>query len=382
MNLRDMLEQKRRELSYGDDYEYTTENMGDITGSFDDNDYNPYNDYNEYLGLDAQDVLDIELEASLIDDPDRYIDEATEEFNNNAVALAGELYMDQLIVEEALFECTDIRELEIVEESIKDTIKEKADKAIAYIKELWKKFKAWIKNLVQVIINMFTSGAKLVEKYRSTIVENHKKRGTQIRVKCYKYKLDQTTAAATVKNIVEHIDKEATSGKKLNMSDASRSTRQAIGGGDGQLDKEFMKKRAAMCVRGDEDKKEYTLNQLVIEDIMDVCANKKTAIKNIKDVEKTADAEFKKSIDRIKQYSPANADDKKSVSDNKDVIASQVKYVKKMNAMVSTFVKAYIREVKAANRACAAICRKLLNQSTAGGETETKLHKKMRELKG
>ena len=376
MNLRDMLEQKRRELSYGE-YEYTTENMGDITG-----DYNDYNDYNEYLGLDQQDVLDIELEASLIDDPDRYIDEATEEFNNSAVALAGEIYMDQLIVEEALFECTDIRELEIVEESIKDTIKEKADKAIAYIKELWKKFKAWIKNLVQVIINMFTSGAKLVEKYRSTIAENHKKRGAQIRVKCYKYKLDETSAAATVNDILTHTKKVAVAASgKLNMSDASKGTRQAIGGGDGQLDKEFMKKRAAICVR-DKDKKEYTLSQLNIQDIMDVCANKKSAIKSIKECEKNADKGFKEAIDAIKQYQPANADDKQSVSDNKDVIASQVKFVKKMNAMVSTFVKAYVREVKAANRACAAICRKLLNQSTAGGETETKLHKKMRELRG
>ena len=380
MNLRDMLEQKRRELSYGE-YEYTTENMGDITG--DNNDYNDYNDYNVYLGLDQQDVLDIELEASLIDDPDRYIDEATEEFNNKAVALAGELYMDQLIVEEALFECTDIRELEIVEESIKETIKEKADKAIAVIKELWKRFKAWIKNLVQVIINMFTSGAKLVEKYRSTIAENHAKRGSQIKVKCFKYKLDETTAAATVNDILAHTKKVAVAASgKVDMSDASKGTRQAIGGGDGQLDKEFMKKRAAKCVRGEEDKKEYTLSQLNIQDIMDVCANKKSAIKSIKECEKNADKGFKEAIDAIKQYQPANADDKQSVSDNKDVIGSQVKYVKKMNAMVSTFVKAYVREVKAANRACAAICRKLLNQSTAGGDTETLLHKKMRDLRG
>lgn len=381
MNLRDMLEQKRRELSYGG-YEYTTENMGDITGDNDDNYNDDYSDYNAYLGLDQQDVLDIELEASLIDDPDRYIDEATEEFNNNAVALAGELYMDQLIVEEALFECTDIRELEIVEESIKDTIKEKADKAINYIKELWKKFKAWIKNLVQVIINMFTSGAKLVEKYKSTIIANHEKRGSQIKVKCYKYKLDETTAKKTVEDIVTHVEKTAVAGSKLNMSDASKQTRQALdGGGDGQLDKEFMKKRAASCVR-EGDKTEYTLSQLNIQDIMDVCSNKKSAIKSIKECEKTADGKFKAAIDKIKQYKPDNADNKKSVSDNKDVIGSQVKYVKKMNAMVSTFVKSYVREVKAANRACAAICRKLLNQSTAGGDTETKLHKKMRDLRG
>ena len=190
MNLRDMLDQKRRELSNDNyDYDCTMENMGDITGELDDNYDDEYNydneeDYNAYLGFDRQDILDIELEATLIDDPDYYIDEATEEFNTAAVGLAGELYMDQLIVEEALFECVNIRDLEIVEESIKDTIKEKADKAINYIKELWKKFKAWIKNLVQVITNMFTSGAKLVEKYKSTIVDNYNRRGKQIKVNC------------------------------------------------------------------------------------------------------------------------------------------------------------------------------------------------------
>lgn len=377
MDIRDLLEQRKAEL-YGN-YDSVYENMGDITGDFDgDPEYYNENEYNAYLGLDEQDMLDIELEASLINDPDTYMDEASEDFNNEAIALAGEIYMDELIVEEALFECETLRDLEIVEESIKDTIKEKADKAIAKIKELWKKFKAWIKNLYNVIVNMFTTGAKLVEKNRSTIKENAERRGRQIKVKCYDYKLDAARAESAVRRILAVTNVVAEEGKKLDQSSARKQVNQAVRGGDGDMNKESIKKWAAECVRQG-DKKERTIGDLNIDNVMDVCANKKDAIKSIKDVEKEVDKGFKAAIDRIKAYKPANEDDKKSVSDNKDVIGSQVKFVKKMNALATSFVKAYIAEVKAANRACAAICRKLLNQSTGGGETETKLHKKLRE---
>ena len=252
MNLRDMLEQKKRSLSidygdygdYGYDYDYTMENMGDITGEENygyggyDNNYDDA-DYNSYLGFDRQDILDIE--ASLIEDPDQYIDDATEEFNNGAIGLAGELYMDDLIVEEALFECTTFEELSIVEESIKDTIREKADKAVNYIKELWKKFKAWIKNLVQVIINMFTSGAKLVEKYKSTIEENWAKRGSQIRVKCYQYKLDESKASQTVNDILDYTKAIAIQGSgKIEGSAGSAGARNYLGDTSGkEIDKEL-----------------------------------------------------------------------------------------------------------------------------------------------
>lgn len=376
MDIRDLLEQRKAEL-YGN-YDPVYENMGDITGDVNDEYDVEDTDYNAYLGLDEQDMLDIELEASLINDPDTYMDEASEEFNNEAIALAGELYMDNLIVEEALFECETLRDLEIVEESIKDTIKEKADKAIAKIKELWKKFKAWIVNLKNVIINMFTSGAKLVEKNRSTIKENAERRGKQIKVKCYDYKLQTDRAESAIRRILAVTNVVAEEGKKLDQSAAKKQVYQGARGGEGDMNKESIKKWAAECVRQG-DKKERTIGDLNIDNVMDVCANKKEAIKSIKEVEKEVDKGFKAAIDRIKAYKPANEDDKKSVSDNKDVIGSQVKFVKKMNAMASSFVKAYIAEVKAANRACAAICRKLLNQSTGGGDTETKLHKKFRE---
>ena len=387
MDIRDLLEQRKNEL-YG--YDSVTENMGDITGAYDDmgdvtDNFNNEEDYNAYLGLTRQDQLDIELESSLIDDPDEYIDQATEEFNNEAIALAGEMYMDQLIVEEALFECADLSELEIVEESIKDTIKEKADKAIAKIKELWKKFKAWIVNLKNVIVNMFTSGEKLVSKYKSTIKENHERRGKQIRVKCYQYKLDTNKAKQVVEDILKLTKNELGAGKKLDASESGKKVRQGLKGGDaGGMDKEFIRDHARTCVR-DKDKKEYTLNQLNIDDIIEVCANKKEAIKGIKDVEKTTDQGFKEAIDDIKAYQAApGANDEETARnerDNKDVISRQVKFVKKMNAMVTSFVKAFISELKSANRACAAICRKLLNQSTGGGDTETKLHKKVREMR-
>ena len=47
-------------------------------------------------------------------------------------------------------------------------------------------------------------------------------------------------------------------------------------------------------------------------------------------------------------------------------------------SLAKAATSAYIGQLKAANRAYTAIVRKLLNQSTAGGKTETKLMKKIR----
>lgn len=375
MDIRELLEQRKREL-YGEN-EAVFENMGDITGEFEDELY----DEAEYIpeGLNEQDMLDIELEANSIEDPDAYIEEATDEFNNDVIALAGEMYIDELIVEEALFDCDTLEDLEVVEESIKENVKEKADKAVAKVKEMWKKFKAWILNLKNVVVNMFASGAKLVEKNKQKIVAEYNRRGDKIKLKSYNYHLD----VAKAKGVVNSIAGTATSmvGGDAKVADTAHGTVRNVAGGrtlgEGKLGHKDVKTLAARCVRNDK-KEEMTVKDLNINDVMQICADKKEVIKAMNQLEKDTDKKFKECINKIKQHKPAS-DDKDAKKDNKDMIGANVKFIKQVNAIVTSFIKAFINEVKAANRACAAIIRRLLNQGTAGGDTETKLHKKIDE---
>lgn len=379
MDIKKLLEQKRSELY---DYDYVYENMGDITDDMGDitgtgADYTPE-------GLTQKDMMDIELEASTIDDPDEFIDEATEEFNKEAIKLSGEMYMEDLIVEEALFNCETITDLEIVEESLKETVQGKAKQAVDKIKELWKKFKAWMLNLKNVIVNMFTSGAKLVEKHAAEIRQQYQARGKKIKVKCYDYKLEYADAVAAVEGIKDiamlELKAAKKKGEKMDSSDGKNVVNAALNLGEGkEVSKENIKKRAAACVRGDKDKKEYKIADLDLNAIMDICANKKDMIKNMKDMEKAADEAFKEAIAGIKEWE-SPSDDAAAVSKHKKMIDSHVKFAKFANSAITTFIKAFISEVKAANRACSAIIRKLLNQSTAGGDTETKLSKKLRGM--
>jgi hypothetical protein len=150
--------------------------------------------------------------------------------------------------------------------------------------------------------------------------------------------------------------------------------------GEGKVGKKDVKGLAAECVRGSKDaeKKEMTVADLGFENIIACCADPKETVKGIKQMESDADKYFKQAITRIKGYSPVgDSDDAKK--NNKDVISSQVKFVKQVNALITSFVKAFVNEVKGANRACSAIVRKLLNQGTAGGDVETKLHKKLKK---
>jgi len=375
MDIRDLLEQRKREL-YGEN-EAVYENMGDITGVYDEDDMGDIVEEDYILeGLSEKDMSDIELEASLIEDPDQYIDDATEDFNKEAIALAGEIYIDNLIVEEALFDCETIEDLEVVEESIKETAKAKADKAVAKVKELWKKFKAWIKNLKDVVVNMFTSGSKLVSKNKAKIQAEYNRRGNKIKLKSYKYNINVVRAKSIIFDI-ENMAKANTSGQNLGkVEDGDNRMRRKLGfEGEGKVGRKDIKGLAAACVR-DNEKSECTVADIPLANILACCADPKETVKGIKEMESNADKFFKKAINRIKGYKPVgDGDDAKK--DNKDVISSQVKFIKQAHALISSFVKAFVAEVKAANRACTAIVRRLLNQGTAGGDVETKLHKKM-----
>lgn len=382
MDIRELLEQRKREI-YGD-ADVVVENLGDITDDM------------EYLGditeegfevkttedlimteseyFTEAEIQEIELEATQIEDAENYMDSVLADSREDILQFVGECYIDELILEEALFDCETVEELEAVEESIKEAAGRKKDAAIAKVKELWKKFKAWILNLKDVIVNQFTSGNKLISKYKYKIISEYKKRGDKIKVKTYKYKFDDTAIREAVAALEVTFEEFVGTGKKLNKKDVNKAYEKQIGGKEGG--NKGLKEKAAACVR-DKEKKEYKVSELDINTIMAIAGESKSAIKALKEFNKAEDDFFKQRIQEIKN-SAAPSDDKNG-GVKKDVISSQVSAAKRGAAMGTALIKYYIAELKSANRACLAIVRRLLNQSTSGGETETKLHKKIDE---
>lgn len=394
MDIRELLEQRKREL-YGEtssDSEVTLENFGDVSDEMGteieylgdltvDDETETSMESNEYF-TDAE-LRDIELEASQIEDPDAYISQVIEESTTDILEFVGESYINDLILEDALFDCETAEDLEIIEESVKEKAVNYKNSAISKVKGLWAKFKAWVKNLYQVIKNQFTSGENLVKKYKGQILSEYKKRGSKIKVKTYNYKFNTSSIQTAVSSLEVAFEELVGKNKKLDKEETSKTF--AANSGAKSTKGKDLRAYAAKCVR-DGEKKEYTLSQLDINSIIDIAGNAKSAIKPLKEFQKAEEDFFKQRINEIKNTSftekvyedkPYVTGENKSKDEGKAIISSQVSAAKRGMSIGSTLIKSYISELKSANRACLAIVRKLLNQSSTGGATETKLHKKL-----
>lgn len=380
MDIRELLEQRRRELYGYDSEDISLENYGDISGDDDlddeyigdvtlESDYDT--DESEYFSDDE--LRQIDITASMIDDPDEYIDQAIEESSVDIMEFVGEGYINDLVFEDALFDCNSIEELEVVEESIKDTAVDFKNRAVKKVKDLWAKFTAWIKNLFSSLKNQFTSGEKLLAKYGKELASAYAARKDKVKLKSYIYKIPSGDPGkdleVSIKDAFYGMSSKASVEK--NRDNVKKGYADAISAeGSGRKD---IRKVMASKLRNDE-KKEIYLKQIPLETIKYFANGQKDAIKSLKEMDKAQKTFFKEQIDAIKAVDVAK-DDKAGKAE----ISGKVTIAKKGSSMLSMGIKAYISELKGAHRACTAIVRKLLNKATTGGEIETKLHKKVKK---
>ena len=380
MDIRELLEQRKRELYGYDSDDISLENYGDISGE--DDDYDDYigdvtleSDYDtdetEYFSDDE--LRQIDIMASMIDDPDEFIDEAIEEASVGILEFVGEAYINDLVFEDALFDCNSLEELEVVEESIKDTAIDFKNKAVKKVKDLWAKFNAWIKNLFSSLKNQFTSGEKLLAKYGKELASAYVARKDKVKLKSYIYKIPNGNPGKDLEVSIKDTFYAMTgkSSVEKNRDNIKKGYADAISAeGSGRKD---IRKVMASKIRNDE-KKEIYLKEIPLETIKYFANGQKDAIKSLKEMDKAQKTFFKEQIDAIKAVDVAK-DDKAGKAE----ISGKVTIAKKGSSMLSMGIKAYISELKGAHRACTAIVRKLLNKATTGGEIETKLHKKVKK---
>lgn len=381
MDIRELLEQRRRELYGYDSDDISLENYGDISGDYDDYD-------EEYLGditlesdyeqddteyFSPDELRQIDITASMIDDPDDYIDQVIEEASVDMLEFVGEGYINDLVFEDALYDCASIDELEVVEESIKDSAIDFKNKAVKKVKDLWAKFTAWIKNLFSSLKNQFTSGEKLLAKYGKELASAYAARKDKVKLKSYIYKIPTGDPGkdleVSIKDAFHNMSSKSSVEK--NRDNIKKGYADAISAeGSGKKD---IRKVMASKLRNDE-KKEIYLKQIPLETIKYFANGQKDAIKSLKEMDKAQKTFFKEQIDAIKAVDVAK-DDKAGKAE----ISGKVTIAKKGSSMLSMGIKAYISELKGAHRACTAIVRKLLNKATTGGELETKVHKKVKK---
>ena len=193
------------------------------------------------------------------------------------------------------------------------------------------------------------------------------------KLKSYIYKIPSTDVGKDLEVSIKaaFYGMKSASTVETNKSKIKKQYTDSIGAaGSGKKD---FRKIVASKIRNDE-KKEIKLNQIPLDVIKHYASGQKEAIKQLKSLDTTQKDFFKTKIDQIKAV---KFDDKDSNA--KQEIAAKVTMAKQGSAALSMGIKAYMDELKAANRACTAIVRKLLNKATAGGELENKVHKKIKK---
>ncbi len=280
-------------------------------------------------------------------------------------------YMDNIFLDE-MYD----NDVDFVDEGLGDivsSIKEKINAAITKIKELWQKFKAWITNLAGVIMRMFMSGEKLVQKYESQLREEYQRKKDVIKFNGHIYNLNGINDLEDLGSELEvafnelkdsfgaSSAKEDISNKDDSSTDISDDEMTELLT-DGECKKKSeVAKWAASSVR-DAEKGNHKLGDIDVNVFIDFLANGKKSIKALKKIEKDFDKLFKECISELNSLKSDYSDNKAGLK----IIKGYVSICKKSSSLVSMIIKTIIKELKDGLRLYTGLARKLLDARIKG----------------
>lgn len=300
-------------------------------------------------------MVNIENESKHIYDIDTFMDNAIENNMIETYKLVGESYMIELMHEEMINECESASELTIIEESIKESALNLRDSIVNKVKELWAKFKAWLKKIRDALKFREETGRQLVNKYRLEIEENYKKKKDKMKLTTYIYTyrddipLEKDLIAMNVKykSLISRV------GKTLK---ASGNSEYYSGIKDGVVlndkTKSIIKKNVTSYVRN-EEKAEHKLGDLDLKVIIQYAGYSDQELKWMNSVEKEQDNFYNTIIQNINNVEPKNEYEKKYLTNLYTV-------AKACSSTASLMIKTYVSEVKSASSACIAIVKKII----------------------
>lgn len=303
----------------------------------------------------------------------------------NEITNVGNDYINDIIVSESFY-ITDCDQY--VQEGLReigDSIKEKAKKAIDFVKSLWNKFKEWIKGMFDVVTNMLKSGKTLVEKYEDKIREGYDKKKNNISYNGYVYVFDGSMLEVSADEFLnafnyDRFDIDNIKGELGNIKDSSielisdsnieEMICASITGGECKSKQELIE-GIINNMRGEKPKK-HKLADINIEDLIDYAAHGKEVIKVLKNIKTNADKIFKEGLKGLQSLYSELDDDDKNKKNKKSFIDYLVKTLKKFSSVISDVIKSMIKEVKNGSRLYTSLIRKILDFRTKETEVEEK----------
>lgn len=299
--------------------------------------YDLFNSRKEGLSSLQESYDDFELpEVTLedFDDPVDALEEIMEESTMDFIELQASLYMDELLVENAMYDDFDEEHIEnLMEASIKDNLTKIREK----IKEQWAKLVAWFAKTIVQIQNFFSSGEDLVKRYKSQIPGLVKSCDTS--VNCYQYR-PYTTAISECEKLISAVKASGQSGMYDDVAAGKEGVLSAV---DGAADRKSVAKNVKKIFVGTTEKPgAVNISSLDPNILMDYAANKKAMVDGIKKIKANVDLDFKEILNKLKVEQVGTKDDARKTAKKQVAIFQFAISVKTaiINAMISCVKKA------------------------------------------
>lgn len=283
----------------------------------------------DYLveGLDPAEFADVEAFEDL-DKAAEALETISMKSTNEMVEFQAAMYLEDLVLENMMFDDFDEEKIQNVMEAAKEEKKEGLGQKI---KNLWQKIKEWFARALRTITAHFQSGETLVAKYRKQIPQAMKQSKAKIKARPF------GDPNAAINQVTAMVGRLKCVGKSKDQ----------ILGLVGLSDKNGAKAKVENLVFTGEAA-EKPINGLKPEVVMNWAGNKKIYIDALKKTQKDLDGEFKEMLSAI------NKGDGK----NKAEDASNFQFgINVANTMLSHLIVC----IKQVSNICTAIIRKALS---------------------
>lgn len=331
------------------------------------------------------------------------LENAIYDYRQKSLEIFGQNYIDNILLEEMIFDDSNIENLEIIEESVIESLKNLKNSVAENIKNLWKKFKEWITNIINSIKKLFVKEKEIkievevpkvkvnhegiknamdeADKVMKKVEANDKKikkiaysndlrsiklkenkkfvhdkfkeKSNKIKFTSYLYKLDGDKFMDFAEKIGQEGERivyadddayESSSFHNVKGQDVRNAVMKILPGSHTPSNlNEHLRSYIASFVR-DKEKKEHMLGDYDVDELYNIAFDSQNIVSNVVGIRTYYDKWFSKTITEVNQ-----SDDDKKIKRISDVCKESMKYV---TMIIKIFVSEY--------RAAAITCRRIL----------------------
>lgn len=271
-----------------------------------------------------------------------------------------------------IFENSSTFEYDIVEESIKDTLVDIKNKAVETIKKMWKAIKNFFTKLQYNLGLLITSTSTLVKKCPHDLVALFKLHSPDMSANMCTYHYNPNAISALIDATirqsrdailnweVESFGDEAMEEIYSGRFDGTKIGNYDISDPNGDIKLENVKLAARSCIVKDPEVKVRKVSEIMDWQTFGYAIHGKEDVKNLKKGIKQTDALFKDVVRQIEsERVDYDIDDSKRGKKIKKGFDLKIKCTNTVSRIITTFMKAYLVELKKLVRFARALVKKL-----------------------